>query len=65
MQTLSKDEMLSIKGGETISRQITLGKNNYTFQIDTTKREICVARIIAPANPFQAPPRPIPYCFKY
>ena len=65
MQALTKETMQNLKGGATFSQQLSFGGNNYTVQIDTTQRQVCIARIIPPANPFQAPPRPLPICFKY
>jgi hypothetical protein len=65
MQTLTKENLQAVKGGATYSKQISFGGNNYTVQIDTTQRQLCIARIIPPANPFQAPPRPLPICIKF
>ena len=65
MQALTKEIMQNLKGGATYSKQLSIGGKNYTVQIDTIQRQVCIAQIIPPANPFQAPPRPLPFCFKY
>ena len=65
MQALSKETMQNLKGGATYSKQLSFGGRNFTVQIVTTQRQVCIAQIIPPANPFQAPPRPLPFCFKY
>ncbi len=66
MQTLTKENLSALKGGANFSQQIKIGGNTYNVQLDTTQKQICVVAVPPPpSNPFQAPPRPIAYCFKY
>ena len=46
MQALRKETMQNLKGGATFSQQLSFGGNNYTVQIDTAQRQVCIARII-------------------